>query len=162
MSQHDSTAFDSLDDQEVQEMRTRSFTKVKCTLIILAPLCAILLIAIVIILSVWLSSGLETSSEPPLICVSGVRFLENDACWLADYDVSYYAFFKPVQEAGGVPITLPILQKYSYDLYRKQMRSCNGLIVQGGYDINSTFYGEENLTERSVSSKMWYTGALAH
>lgn len=50
-------------------------------------------------------------------------------------------YVNSVAAVGGVPVILPVVE--NYEAAEAQMRSVDGLLLSGGYDVNPLLYGEE-------------------
>ena len=56
-----------------------------------------------------------------------------------------------VEKSGGIPILLPVLS--DLDNVKSQLKGLDGIILSGGYDIDSTLYGEEPTAGQGFSMR---------
>ena len=92
----------------------------------------------------------ETSKKTgltPIIGIPGFRYLsENDLTDVTQIiltnDAVQMHYIEAVETIGGVPISLPVLQIFNIETIKRQLDTIDGIIIQGGLDVDPFFYNE--------------------
>ena len=135
--------FNSFDDQK--SISSRSYVTRKCFSIVSAVL--IILCVLSSSLCLYLAFKPEKSSsykgKEPIIGFTGMRFNETDYTKINNYDLVKILYTEAIEKAGGVPLALPVLSNFSVERIKRQVEHIDALIIQGGYDVTPSLYGEE-------------------
>jgi putative glutamine amidotransferase len=90
-----------------------------------------------------------TEVRAPIIGLTGMRVPTNESETIIMTEDPYTPdqiqvhYIEAIEKAGGIPIGLPVLQKFDKDSLKKQMEIVDALIIQGGLDVDPSFYNEE-------------------
>lgn len=80
--------------------------------------------------------------KAPLIGISATLLMIESGCFMGRERAAVgHDYIRAVQQAGGVPIILPVINHSS--LIHQQVEMIDGLLLSGGYDVNPLQYGEE-------------------
>ena len=95
----------------------------------------------------------------PLIGVVPLWDDSKDSFWMLP------GYLKGIEEAGGIPITLPLTCEDS--IVRQLAETVDGILFTGGHDISPALYGQEKLdvcepgcAERDETERMLFTETL--
>ncbi len=66
-----------------------------------------------------------------------------------NYSQVGYEYIEKVEKSEGIPMILPVLQKYNEQDLEKIIDSVDGIIFTGGCNVEAGWYGEEPLAEES-------------
>ena len=81
------------------------------------------------------------SDRPPRIGITGMRI--NNVETMRTSDETQIHYIEAVEKAGGIPLSLPVLQSFNPEVIRRQIEAVDGIIIQGGLDVNPELYNEE-------------------
>ena len=81
------------------------------------------------------------SNRPPVIGITGMRLNNEDGLYTVDETQIHY--IGAIEKSGGVPVSLPVLQTFNSEVIRRQVEAIDGLIIQGGLDVNPELYYED-------------------
>ena len=93
-------------------------------------------------------SGDKKKSQTPLIGLTGMRVPTlNETMNITETpysndDVQVH-YIEAVEKTNGIPISLPVLQTFNVDSIAKQLEVVDGILIQGGLDVDPSFYNEE-------------------
>ena len=65
-----------------------------------------------------------------------------------------YEYIDKVERAGGIPITIPILNDFTSETLEHLIDSIDGIIFTGGGNVDSLWYGEEPLEKQSTETEL--------
>ena len=65
----------------------------------------------------------------------------NETIYTADQTQIHY--IEAIEKAGGIPISLPVLQNLNSEVIKRQVEVIDGLLIQGGLDATPSLYNEE-------------------
>jgi putative glutamine amidotransferase len=82
----------------------------------------------------------------PVIGLTGMRL--NDS---AD-DSIRIPYIEALEKAGAVPVGLSVLTNFNAERIRRQVENVDALLIQGGYDVHPSLYGEEPKPELGVTN----------
>jgi putative glutamine amidotransferase len=84
----------------------------------------------------------KISIAKPIIGISS-SLLTIDSGSFLGYERLFvgYDYIEGIVQAGGIPLVLPVIEEESVIV--EQMKSVQGLLLSGGYDVSPHFYGEE-------------------
>ncbi len=92
----------------------------------------------------------EPSSEPPLIGITGMRIPDGpESLYTSDSTQIHYIL--AVEKAGGIPITLPVLQNFNPEIIKRQVEAVDAILIQGGLDVTPSLYNEEPKPETGLT-----------
>ena len=63
-------------------------------------------------------------------------------------DQTQIHYIEAIEKAGGIPMTLPVLQKYNIEIIKHQVEVIDGLLIQGGLDVDPSLYNEQPREEK--------------
>lgn len=66
-----------------------------------------------------------------------------------NYSQVGYEYIEKIEKANGIPMILPVLQKYDDQELNKLIDCVNGIIFTGGCNVESQWYGEKPLGEET-------------
>lgn len=66
-----------------------------------------------------------------------------------NYSQVGYEYIEKIEKANGIPMILPVLQKYDEEELEKLIDSVDGIIFTGGCNVESRWYGEKPLGEKT-------------
>ena len=78
----------------------------------------------------------------PIIGINGMR-VPDDEEEIYKKDKTNIHYIGAIQKAGGIPITLPVLEEFNIETIESQIDIIDGLLIEGGIDIYPSLYGEE-------------------
>lgn len=89
----------------------------------------------------------KTTGKTPIIGFTGKRVPEgNETINMTETDTTtdmiQIHYIEAIEKAGGITIGLPIPQEFNVDIIEKQLEIVDGILVQGGLDVDPSFYGE--------------------
>lgn len=79
--------------------------------------------------------GLTGKREPVIVGETGN--MTEDANTPDQVQVHY---IEAIERVGGIPISLPVLQKFDMETIKKQIELVDALVIQGGLDVDPSFY----------------------
>lgn len=59
-----------------------------------------------------------------------------------------YEYIDKIIRAGGIPLIMPVLQKYDLEELDKLLNYLDGIIFTGGCNVDSSWYGEKSIEEQ--------------
>ncbi|MDO5516662.1 MAG: gamma-glutamyl-gamma-aminobutyrate hydrolase family protein [Clostridium sp.] len=65
-----------------------------------------------------------------------------------------YEYVDKIQRAGGIPLVVPVLQKYDIEELNKIIDYVDGIIFTGGCNVDSSWYGEKSIDEQSEEDNL--------
>ena len=77
-----------------------------------------------------------TGKREPIIAGESGNMIE-DANTPDQVQVHY---IEAIERVGGIPISLPVLQKFDMETIKKQIELVDALVIQGGLDVDPSFY----------------------
>lgn len=90
----------------------------------------------------------KTTGKTPIIGLTGMRIPEGNETinmtetpYTADQVQIHY--IEAIEKAGGIPIGMPVLQELNVETIKKQIEVVDGILIQGGLDVDPSFYNEE-------------------
>lgn len=89
-------------------------------------------------------------SRPPVIGVSAsfAPYQKGRPVFTdGSFDYAKNEYTDSIIDAGGLPIIIPNFRKKDYHLINPLLRMLDGLLLSGGSDLDSSFFGEENNPE---------------
>ena len=92
----------------------------------------------------------EKEDRAPIIGINGMRWPDGGV-EMFTWDKTQIHYIAAVQKAGGIPITLPCLEIFDIETMKRQMELIDGLLLQGGVDVNPSVYGEEEKPELGIT-----------
>ena len=66
-------------------------------------------------------------------------------------DSTQIHYILAVEKAGGIPITLPVLQNFNSEIIKRQVESVDAILIQGGLDVTPSLYNEEQKPETGLT-----------
>ena len=88
--------------------------------------------------------------QTPIIGINGMRWPDGaEEMFIMDKTQIHY--IRAIQKSGGIPITLPVLEEFDPKAIRKQMGLIDGLLIQGGVDVDPSLFGEERKPELDIT-----------
>ncbi len=66
-----------------------------------------------------------------------------------NYSQVGYEYIDKIEKANGIPIILPVLQKYNEEELNRLIESVDGIIFTGGCNVESKWYGEKSLKKEA-------------
>ena len=93
------------------------------------------------------STTSKTTGKTPIIGLTGKRVPEgNETINMTETptttDMIQIHYLEAIEKAGGIPIGLPILQEFNVETIKKQLELVDGILIQGGLDVDPSFYNE--------------------
>ena len=83
----------------------------------------------------------------PIIGINGMRIPDEEKDELYIKDKTNIHYIGAVQKSGGIPIVLPVLEELNSEIIKNQIELIDGLIIEGGIDVDPSLYGEEPMPE---------------
>ena len=95
--------------------------------------------------------GEEISEDrAPLIGITGMRIPDGpESLYTSDSTQIHYIL--AVEKAGGIPLTLPVLQNFNSEIIKRQVEAVDGILIQGGLDVTPSLYNEEQKPETGLT-----------
>lgn len=90
--------------------------------------------------NITLSKG--KSDRAPIIGINGMRWPDG-AEEMFTMDKTQIHYIRAIQKAGGIPITLPVLEDFDVETITRQIELIDGLLIQGGVDVDPSTFNEE-------------------
>ena len=86
----------------------------------------------------------EESEKPNRLPRIGIaqRRVNKDETMDASIETQIH-YIEAIEKAGGVPLSLPILNSFNSEVIKSQIEAVDGIIIQGGLDVNPALYNEE-------------------
>lgn len=90
----------------------------------------------------------KKTGQTPVIGIPGMRLPSgNETINMTETpftnDNVQIHYIEAVEKSGGVPITLPVLQTFNIETIKKQLDVVDGIIIQGGLDVDPSFYNAQ-------------------
>lgn len=92
----------------------------------------------------------DKEDQSPIIGINGMRWPDGSE-EIFTMDKTQIHYIQAVQKAGGIPITLPVLEDFSVGVIKKQVGLIDGLLIQGGIDVSPSLFGEEPKPELDIT-----------
>ena len=86
-------------------------------------------------------------SQAPIIGITGMRNPEEKKEEMHIMDKTQIHYIQAIQNAGGIPISLPVLDLFNSEVIKRQVGLVDAILLQGGLDISPSLYGEKPLPE---------------
>jgi len=125
-------------------------SKIPLILLILSfiLLLACLIILILTLIQVKKEDTQKTTGKTPIIGLTGKRVPEgNETIYMTETpsttDMIQIHYLEAIEKAGGIPIGMPVLQEFNVETIKKQIELVDGILIQGGLDVDPSFYNEE-------------------
>ena len=125
-------------------------SKIPLILLILSfiLLIACLIILILTLIQVKKEDTQKTTGKTPIIGLTGKRVPEgNETINMTETpsttDMIQIHYLEAIEKAGGIPIGMPILQEFNVETIKKQLELVDGILIQGGIDVDPSFYNEQ-------------------
>ena len=74
-------------------------------------------------------------------------FIRKEA--FRNYSQVGYEYVEKIEKANGIPMVLPVLQKYDEEELERLVDSVDGIIFTGGCHVESKWYGEKPLSDET-------------
>ena len=84
----------------------------------------------------------EKEKRAPIIGITGMRVTEGKPETIFSVDQTQIHYIEAVEMSGGVPLSLPVLQTFNTELIKRQVEAVDGIIIQGGLDVDPSLYNE--------------------
>ena len=97
-----------------------------------------------------LSLPKDKIDKAPIIGINGMRWPDNSE-EMFTMDKTQIHYIAAIQKGGGVPITLPVLEYFDVDIIKRQVELIDGLLIQGGVDVNPSTFEEEPKPELDIT-----------
>ena len=94
-----------------------------------------------------MSQDEEDIDQAPIIGITGMRSPEDKKEEMHIMDKTQIHYIQAIQNAGGIPISLPVLAQFNSKAIKRQVGLVDGIILQGGLDISPSLYGEKPVPE---------------
>lgn len=94
------------------------------------------------------SKGID--DRKPIIGINGMRWPDG-AEEMFTMDKTQIHYIRAVQKSGGIPITLPVLEEFDPETIKRQVELIDGLLIQGGIDVDPSLFGEERMPELDIT-----------
>ena len=94
-----------------------------------------------------MSQDEEDIDQAPIIGITGMRSPEDKKEEMHIMDKTQIHYIQAIQNAGGIPISLPVLAQFNSKVIKRQVGLVDGIILQGGLDISPSLYGEKPVPE---------------
>ena len=90
----------------------------------------------------------KTTGKTPIIGITGMRVPDgNETINMTETpftsDMVQIHYIEAIEKAGGIPMGMPVLQELNVETIKKQIESVDGILIQGGLDVDPSFYNEE-------------------
>lgn len=90
----------------------------------------------------------KKTGQTPVIGIPGMRLPSgNETINMTETpftnDNVQIHYIEAVEKSGDVPITLPVLQTFNIETIKKQLDVVDGIIIQGGLDVDPSFYNAQ-------------------
>lgn len=84
----------------------------------------------------------KNQEKYPVIGISATLLMIESGCFMGRERAAVgHDYVRAVQQVGGVPLILPIVNEQH--LILQQVEMMDGLLLSGGYDVSPLYYGEE-------------------
>lgn len=97
-----------------------------------------------------ISLSKEKIDKAPIIGINGMRWPDGSE-EMFTMDKTQIHYIKAIQKGGGVPITLPVLEDFDIETIKRQIELIDGLLIQGGVDVNPSIFNEEPKPELDIT-----------
>ena len=94
-----------------------------------------------------MSQDEENINQAPIIGITGMRSPDDKKEEMHIMDKTQIHYIQAIQNAGGIPICLPVLDQFNSKVIKRQVGLVDGIILQGGLDISPSLYGEKPVPE---------------
>ena len=91
----------------------------------------------------------KKTGHAPIIGLTGKRepSIENETITMTEdpntADEVQVHYIEAIERAGGIPLSLPVLQTFNRETLKRQIELVDALLIQGGLDFDPSFYHEE-------------------
>ena len=92
----------------------------------------------------------DKNKKAPIIGINGMRWPDG-AEEMFTMDKTQIHYIRAVQRAGGIPISLPVLEDFDIEIIKRQIELIDGLLIQGGVDVSPSLFGEEPKPELDIT-----------
>jgi len=92
----------------------------------------------------------EKDERKPIIGINGMRWPDG-AEEMFTMDKTQIHYIRAIQKSGGIPITLPVLEDFDPETIKRQIELIDGLLIQGGVDVDPSLFGEERKPELDIT-----------
>jgi putative glutamine amidotransferase len=92
----------------------------------------------------------DKNKKAPIIGINGMRWPDG-AEEMFTMDKTQIHYIRAVQRAGGIPISLPVLEDFDIETIKRQIELIDGLLIQGGVDVSPSLFGEEPKPELDIT-----------
>jgi len=145
--------------EELNPAKKKSLVPTILLIVIIILLLAIIIIQIVIVVNMKgeeektddkkdeKKEQTDPSNKIPIIGITGMRKPSDEGITIYTADQTQIHYIEAIEKAGGVPMSLPVLQTFNSEIIRRQVASVDGIIIQGGLDVDPSLYNEEPLPE---------------
>ena len=170
---------DSMENLNGKIGSTRS--KIPCILLTISVI--LIIVSFILIISVLIqikdlkesqdqSQGQEQEKKTghaPVIGLTGMRVPTNpnetknmteDALTNDEVQIHY---IEAIERAGGIPLSLPVLQTFNIENMKRQIELVDALLIQGGLDVDPSFYQEdrdEKLGQTNIKTDKYLIEAI--
>lgn len=96
------------------------------------------------------STSKDKEDKAPIIGINGMRWPDG-AGEMFTMDKTQIHYIAAVQKGGGIPISLPVLEEFDIETIKRQMELIDGLLIQGGVDVDPSLYCEEAKPELDIT-----------
>ena len=95
--------------------------------------------------TIYIEKEKETLKEKrsPIIGITGMRVTEGKPETFFSVDQTQIHYIEAVEKSGGIPLSLPVLQTFNIETIKRQVEAVDGIIIQGGLDVDPSLYHEE-------------------
>ena len=95
-------------------------------------------------------SSNKEDDRKPIIGINGMRWPDG-AEEMFTMDKTQIHYIRAIQKSGGIPITLPVLEEFDPETIKRQIELIDGLLIQGGVDVDPSLFGEERKPELDIT-----------
>ena len=92
----------------------------------------------------------QKSKRAPIIGITGMRIPDENA--MLETDQTEIHNIESIEKSGGIPITLPVLETFNREVIKRQVELIDGLLIQGGLDVDPSLYHEELKEETGMTN----------
>ena len=79
----------------------------------------------------------------PVIGITGMRIPSKEGITIYTADQTQIHYIGAIEQSGGIPVSLPVLETFNAETIRRQVALVDGIIIQGGLDVDPRLYNEE-------------------
>lgn len=141
--------FDNNPSEPALEDKKRSRVPLIITILFFIFLIVILIILIYILIhfkNVTIEKNEKSESiknKVPIIAITGMRVFNDSDESFFSADQTQIHYIEAIEKAGGIPISLPVLKNFNKESIRRQVEVIDGLLIQGGLDVDPSLYHED-------------------